>query len=320
MNLYSSVPSAARRAPCALTIGNFDGVHRGHRALLRQVVDAAAARGLLAAVMTFEPHPREFFARQRGAPPARVANLRDKVAALADAGVDRVFVQHFAPALANLPAERFIDDVLVAGCAMRWLVVGDDFRFGAHRAGDLALLRERATTGRYEVTAMDSVLEGGERVSSSAVRAALAEGDLDRAARLLGRPYAISGHVLHGARLGRTLGFPTLNLRVGHTRPAATGIFAVQVHGLGSVPWPGVASLGRRPTVEEAGRWTLETHLFGFDREVYGTLISVEFVRKLRDEAKYDSLDALREAIAGDVAAARAVLARPPQPAAEVAG
>jgi riboflavin kinase/FMN adenylyltransferase len=260
--------------------------------------------------MTFEPHPREFFARVRGGePPARVANLRDKVDALADAGIARVFVQHFDPSLAALSADAFITDVLLRGCATRWLAVGDDFRFGARRTGDLALLRARAAADGYAVAVLPGLLDAGERISSSLVRTALAAGDLDRAAALLGRPYAISGHVLHGAKLGRTLGFPTLNLRIGHARPAATGIFAVRVHGLATRPWPGVASLGLRPTVDDSGRWLLETHLFGFDRQVYGTLVRVEFVRKLRDERQFDTLEALRVAIDADAIAARAVLA-----------
>jgi riboflavin kinase/FMN adenylyltransferase len=207
-----------------------------------------------------------------------------------------------------MPPERFIADVLRHDCATRWLVVGDDFRFGARRAGDVALLRARAAAADYEVEHLPTVHDDGERISSSAVRAALAGGDLARAEHLLGRPYAISGHVLHGARLGRTLGFPTLNLRIGHRLPAAQGIFAVRVHGLAPAPLPGVASLGLRPTVDDSGRWVLETHLFDFTAQVYGKLIQVEFVKKLRDECRYASLRELQDAIAADALAARAVL------------
>jgi len=228
MKIFRGVPPPQERTPCALTIGNFDGVHRGHQALLREVVAAAKARAIAPAVMTFEPHPREFFRPDEA--PARVANLRDKVTALAACGIERVFVMHFNRRFAAMNAEAFVDEVLVKGCRTRWLAVGDDFRFGSRRAGDIDLLRSHAEAGGYEVAQLATVTEGDERVSSSAVRAALLAGDLARAGKLLGRPYFISGRVLHGAKLGRTIGFPTLNLRVAHKRPAAHGVFAVRVH------------------------------------------------------------------------------------------
>jgi len=295
------------RAPVALAIGNFDGVHRGHQALLAQLVDAARRHGLTPAVLTFEPHPREFFTPASA--PARVANLRDKIAALAAAGIERVFIQHFNQRFAAQSPEQFVDDVLVAGLNARCLLVGDDFRFGARRAGDVELLRRLGASRGYLVEQLQTVEEAGVRVSSSEVREALAAGDLARAAALLGRPYAISGRVLHGRKLGREIGFPTLNLRLAHRRPAAHGIFAVRVHGLGEQPRPGVASIGLRPTVENDGRWLLEVHLFDFAQQVYGKLVRVELVRKLRDETKYESLQALTHAIRNDAQAARAVLA-----------
>jgi riboflavin kinase/FMN adenylyltransferase len=303
MKVYRGVPHADERAPCALTIGNFDGVHRGHAALLARVVEAARERGLVAAVMTFEPHPREFFAPAQA--PARVANIRDKLEALREAGIERVYIEHFNRRFASLTAEQFIDDVLVAGCRMKWLMVGDDFRFGARRAGDLALLRARAAAGGYVVEQLPAVLDGNERVSSSAVRAALGAGDLARAQQLLGRPYTISGRVLHGAKLGRTIGYPTLNLRIAHKRPAVHGVYAVKVHGIDERAWPGVASVGLRPTVDDTGRWLLEVHLFDFARQVYGKLVRVEFLAKLRDEEKYGTLDELTAAIARDAQRAR---------------
>ncbi|GAB4468555.1 MAG: bifunctional riboflavin kinase/FAD synthetase [Burkholderiaceae bacterium] len=303
MKVYRGVPRANDRPPCALTIGNFDGVHRGHAALLARVVEAARARGLAAAVMTFEPHPREFFTPAQA--PARVANIRDKLEALREAGIERVYIEHFNRRFASLTAEQFIDDVLVAGCRMRWLMVGDDFRFGARRAGDVALLRARATAGGYVVEALPTVFDGAERVSSSAVREALAAGDLARAQRLLGRPYMISGRVLHGAKLGRTIGFPTLNLRIAHKRPAVRGVYAVKVRGIDERAWPGVASVGLRPTVDDTGRWLLEVHLFDFAQQVYGKLVRVEFLTKLRDEEKYGTLDELTAAIARDAQRAR---------------
>ena len=303
MKVYRGVPHADERVPCALTIGNFDGVHRGHAALLARVVGAARERGLVAAVMTFEPHPREFFAPAQA--PARVANIRDKLEALRAAGIERVYIEHFNRRFASLTAEQFIDDVLVAACRMKWLMVGDDFRFGARRAGDLALLRARAAAGGYVVEQLPAVLDGSERVSSSAVRAALGAGDLERAQQLLGRPYTISGRVLHGAKLGRTIGYPTLNLRIAHKRPAVHGVFAVKVHGIDDRAWPGVASVGLRPTVDDTGRWLLEVHLFDFARQVYGKLVRVEFLAKLRDEEKYGTLDELTAAIARDAQRAR---------------
>ena len=311
MKIHRGLPAADARAPVALTIGNFDGVHRGHQALLRQVVVAAHARGVAPAVMTFEPHPREFFTPEQA--PARIANLRDKLEALHACGIERVFIQHFNRRFARLTAEQFIADVLIAGCRARWLMVGDDFRFGARRAGDIDLLRQYAAAGGFEVVQCPTVSDDGERISSSAVRHALAAGDLQRAQRLLGRPYAISGRVQHGAKLGRSIGFPTLNLRIAHAKrmrsAAVHGVFAVRVHGLAPQALDGVASVGLRPTVDDSGRWLLEVHLFDFAQQVYGRLVRVEFVRKLRDEEKYDSVAALTAAIRRDAEHARALFA-----------
>jgi riboflavin kinase/FMN adenylyltransferase len=307
MKIFRGVPHTAQRLPTALTIGNFDGAHRGHRVLLERLVAIARAEYLAAAVMTFEPHPREFFAPQQA--PARVANLRDKVGALRDCGIDRLFVMHFNARFAALSPQAFIDEILVRGCHVRRLLVGDDFRFGARRAGDVALLRAAGAGAGFAVEQIDSVRSEGERISSSAVRAALQAGDFDRAAALLGHPYCISGRVLHGRKLGRALGFPTINLRLAHRHPAVRGIFAVRVHGIDSAPRPGVASVGLRPTVTDEGRWVLEVHLFDFDASLYGRLVCVEFVRRLRDEERFDSLEQLRAAIEADARQARRLLA-----------
>ena len=304
MQVFRGIPHLSDRVPCALTIGNFDGVHRGHQALLARVVAAARKRGLVSAVMTFEPHPREFFTPDRA--PTRISNLRDKLGALAAAGVERVYIQHFNRRFALVTAPEFVEHVLVGGCAVRWLLVGDDFRFGARRAGDNALLAQYAARGDLELGQMPTFDDGGERISSTAVRAALASGDLVRAERLLGRPYAISGRVLHGRKLGRSMGFPTLNLKIAHGHPAVHGIFAVNVLGLGPRR-PGVASIGLRPTIDNAGRWMLEVHLFDFADDAYGRLVSVEFVKKLREERKYETLDDLSAAIRSDAAQARAL-------------
>jgi riboflavin kinase/FMN adenylyltransferase len=306
MRIHRGLARGGDRPPLALAIGNFDGVHRGHQALLAQLVAAARDRVLVPAVLTFEPHPREFFAPDQA--PARIANLRDKIDALSRCAVERVYVQHFNRRFAQLPAETFVETILVEGLGTRYLLVGDDFRFGARRAGDVALLRARATA-RYEVAQIETIRDDGERVSSSAVRAALGEGNLSRAAQLLGRNYAISGHVQHGRKLGRNIGFPTLNLRIAHQPPALHGIFAVRVAGIASRPLPGVASIGLRPTVEAAGRWLLEVHLFDFAADLYGRLVRVELLHKLRDEAPFANLDDLRRAIARDADAARRYLA-----------
>lgn len=311
MKVFRGLPNSQSRAPCALTIGNFDGVHRGHQALLAEVREAAARLGTESAVMTFEPHPREFFAQVNGRPetaPARIANLRDKLQSLSDAGIDRVVVEHFNARFAALSPKEFIEDVLVGGLHVKWLMVGEDFRFGARRAGDIAMLTEAGKRHGFTVQTLPTIVENGLRISSSAIRAALAAGDLAQAKQLLGHAYAISGHVIHGAKLGRNLGFPTMNLRVAHKRPALSGIFVVQVHGLtdSPLPLPGVASLGVRPTVDDNGRVLLETFVFDYAGNAYGKMIRVEFLHKLRDEEKYVDLPTLTAAINADADNARA--------------
>jgi len=289
-------------APVALAIGNFDGVHCGHAALLRRLSEVAADRQLVPTVLSFEPHPREFFAPT--AAPARLTTLREKLELLTDAGVEQTMICPFNAAFAALTAEEFIDQVLVRGLQTRHLIVGDDFRFGRGRSGDHALLREAGRQHGFTVEAMGSVMQGGERVSSSGVRRALAAGDMERAARLLGRPYVIDGQVTHGQKLGRQIGFATANLRIKHNPLPMTGVFAVEVGGLAERPLPGVANLGIRPTVGGT-RPLLEVHLFDFDRDIYGAHIAVRFVHKLRDEQRFPNFDALKAQIAADAAAAR---------------
>ena len=279
---------------CALTIGNFDGVHRGHRALIERVIAAARESGLPACVLTFEPHPREFFAPD--AAPPRLTRLRDKLELLAALGVERVHVATFNRRFASLSAARFIAEVLVQGLGVRKLIVGRDFRFGAQRSGSFATLQSQAFT----VEAMPDVEFQGRRVSSSAIRAALQAGDLVDAERMLGHPYAISGRVAHGAKLGRGLGFPTANIVLRRPPPVA-GIFVVEVDGFGH----GVASVGRRPTVNPVAVPLLEVHLFEHDADLYGERLRVRFLKKLRDEEKYDGLPALQAAIARDARQAR---------------
>lgn len=307
MDIFRRLPPADQRAECALTIGNYDGVHRGHQAVLARLVEQARGRGLASCVLTFEPHPREFFAaRHGGEPPARILTERDKLEALAGCGIDRVCIARFDESLAGLSPQAFIDEVIVEGLRTRFLLIGDDFRFGARRAGDVHTLETAATDAGYTLEQLGSVTADGERISSSAVRKALAAGDFERTRELLGRPYRISGHVVHGRKLGRDLGFPTLNLQIAFPRPALAGIFVVRVHGLGPRALPGVASLGTRPAVETDGKPLLEVHLLDFDRDVYGELVGVEFCHKLRDEAHFDSFDALAVQIGADVHQARA--------------
>jgi len=312
MKVFRGLPNDRARAPCALTIGNFDGVHRGHQALLAHVTASARRLGLEAAVMTFEPHPREYFAQRSGdlsKAPARIANLRDKLESLENAGVDRVIVEHFNEHFASMSPDEFTQRVLVDGLHVKWLMVGDDFCYGARRAGNVALLAEAGKHYGFEVHSLPAVLHEATRISSSAVRAALAAGDFEATRALLGHPYSMSGHVIHGQKLGRTLGFPTLNLRVVH-RPALAGIFVVRVHGLADRPLPAVASLGVRPTVEDAGRMLLEVHIFDWNQPCYGKLVRVEFLTKLRDEEKYIDLPTLTAAIERDAEQARAWFAQ----------
>jgi len=304
---------------CALTIGNFDGVHRGHQAMLALLTNEARHRGVPSCVLSFEPHPRDYFAARAGTPdqaPRRVATLRDKLSELERCGIDQAVIMRFDAAFAAQSPQAFIDDVLVRGLRARYVLVGDDFRFGAKRAGDYAMLDAAGARQSFDVARMQSYEVHGLRVSSSAVRDALAAGDLARCAALLGRPYSISGHVLHGRKLGRTLGTPTLNLRFGHARPAAQGVFAVQVHGLAEAPLPGVASLGVRPTVEDAGRQLLEVFCLQWPEALgrdgaYGRCVRVDLLYKFHDERKYPSLEALREGIAQDIADARAWFGAP---------
>src|SRR3954471_14174356 len=289
-----------QRAPgrCALTIGNFDGVHRGHRALIERVCAKARELELTSCVLTFEPHPREFFDPQ--AAPARLTRLRDKPDLSAAVWGDRVHVARFDLRLASMPAQRFVEEVLVNGLATRWLLVGRDFRFGARRAGDFGALEAQGGRHGFEVESMADVVFDATRVSSSAVRAALAAGELVSAERLLGHPYTISGRVAHGAKLGRSLGFPTANIVLRRPSPLS-GIFVVEVDRLGR----GVASLGRRPTVNPVPMPLLEVHLFDRHEELYGEHLRVHFLKKLRDEQQFDGLEALKDAIAGDARRAR---------------
>ena len=306
---------------CALTIGNFDGVHRGHQAMLALLSNEARHRGVPSCVMTFEPHPRDFFAEQHQQPdlaPARIATLRDKLNELATCGVDQCVVLPFDKAFASQQPQAFIEEVLLKGLGAKYVLVGDDFRFGAKRAGDYAMLDAAGAQLGFDVARMNSYEVKNLRVSSSAVREAMGRGAMQEVAQLLGRPYAISGHVVHGRKLGRELNCRTLNLRFSHWKPAASGIFVVQVHGLTEQPLAGVANLGIRPSIDptdvNGGRVLLETHCLDWPDSLgaeggYGKIIRVELLHKLHDELKYDGLDALMQGIHQDCDDARAWLA-----------
>jgi riboflavin kinase/FMN adenylyltransferase len=321
MNIFSGFEHPGIAPACALTIGNFDGVHRGHQAMLSLLKGEAQQRGVPSCVLTFEPHPRDYFAGVTHNPtlaPARVGTLRDKLNDLQACGVDQVVVLRFNQALANLTPQDFIDQVLLQGLGAHYVLVGDDFRFGQRRSGDYAQLDAAGLRQGFDVARMNSYEVHGMRVSSSAVRAALGAGDMQAASRLLGHPYRISGHVVHGRKLGRSLGFKTINQRFAHWKPAASGIFAVQVLGLSEQPLPGVANLGVRPSLDpddvNGGRVLLETHCLDWPDHLghegaYGKIASVELLHKLHDERAYADLDALTRGIRQDCEDARAYFA-----------
>ncbi|BCX87745.1 riboflavin kinase/FMN adenylyltransferase [Methylomarinovum tepidoasis] len=284
------------------TIGNFDGVHLGHRYVIHRLAAVGARMGLPVTVVLFEPQPQEYF--RGAAAPARLTRLREKVARLAELPVDRVLVLRFDRRLAPLPAAAFIDRVLVQGLGVKYLVVGDDFRFGRGREGDFALLRRVGETRGFEVVQAPSFTLEGVRVSSTRVREALERGDMETAAEFLGRPYSMCGRVAAGRQRGRDLGFPTANIDPFRRKSPVSGVFAVTVTGVAERPWPGVANVGVRPTVAGTRVW-LEVHLFDFHGDLYGRQLEVFFRHKLREERRFPSLEALRAQIQQDAAQAR---------------
>ena len=302
MRVFRGIPARAD-VPIALTIGNFDGVHLGHRAMIARLTDVARRKNLPAAVMTFEPQPQEFFAPDQA--PPRLTSLHEKLQLLRECGVDRIYVCRFNFAFAQLSADEFISRILQDGLAVRSLLVGDDFRFGARRSGDFSLLRARSSAFQFDVEAMGSVMAGGVRVSSTAIRERLENGDFSGAQQLLGRPYAISGRVIDGDKLGAKIGYPTANVQLKRSKAPLSGIFVVEVEGLSAAPWPAVASLGVRPTVKSRGGLTLEVHLFDYEGRLYGRRLGVRFLKKLREEQKFADVESLVAQIDRDAAAAR---------------
>ena len=282
------------RAPLALAIGNFDGLHLGHQALLTRLVNEAKLQNVTSAVLTFEPHPREFFTPESA--PARLCSMREKLEHFAAANVERVHICRFDKRFASLSSQDFMRMILRDALNAQTILVGEDFRFGAKRAGSIVDIRQAGFT----LISLPQVNLAGTRVSSTRVRSALATGDLAQAAQLLGRPYSISGKVVHGAKRGRQLGFPTANVHMRHERPPMTGVYAVKLDGMNAV-----ANLGVRPTIAGVPKVSLEVHVLDYQADLYHKHVHVEFLLKIRDEMKFDGLDALKAQIAADVTVAR---------------
>lgn len=303
MQVFRST-ATRNKNPLALTIGNFDGVHLGHQAILERLKQAANRLQLSACIMIFEPHPREFLTPNQS--PTRLTSLREKLEIFAELGIDRVQICHFNHSFAQISAQSFITDILLKQLNVRWLLVGDDFRFGAKRMGDVALLKTHSQqANQFEVEVMADFSINHIRVSSTAIREALSAGNMVLAQQLLGRPYSMSGRIVNGEKLAKQLGFPTANIHFKHNRPPLQGIFAVEVISRASSKLPkvmqGVASLGVRPTTHNSNKLILEVHLFDFDQEIYGQHLQVNFLHKLRDEKKYADLETLIEQIKQDI-------------------
>ena len=294
--------SAARAEPCVLTIGNFDGVHRGHQAMLSALSALAREHGVAARLLTFEPHPVEFLSPNEA--PPRLLRFREKVVALSRYGITNITCARFGETLSRFDPETFVEDVLFNGLAVRHVLVGDDFRFGHRGAGNFETLSRAGERFGFGVSRVDTVQHDGARVSSTRVREALAAGELALAGSLLGRPYAVCGRVRMGQQLGRTIGFPTANIACGRNRFAPAGVFAVRVRTHDGTQWRGVANVGRRPTVDGTEE-RLEVHLFDVSDDLYGQELEVVFEQRIRGEQKFPNLDALKAQIAADADAAR---------------
>ena len=295
----------ARYRPCVATIGSFDGVHRGHQVVLNQVKQKARALGLPSMVMLFEPQPYEFFSREQA--PPRLMRLREKVTALFEQGIDRVVCIKFSQSFRSLSAEEYIQQVLVEAVGVKSLVIGDDFRFGCDRAGDFALLKDAGAKYGFDVSDTHTQTIDEQRISSTRIRKLLESNQLQDAKELLGKSYSVKGRVIYGQQLGRTLGFPTMNIGLGRYRSPVNGVFAVRVKSLtdsSAEPMDGVANVGVRPTVNGESKPLLEVHILNQDLNSYGQCYEVTFLSKLRDEKKFESLDELKQQIAFDIESA----------------
>lgn len=294
---------------CVATIGNFDGVHLGHQAVLSQLAMKADMLGLPAVVITFEPQPYEYFMPEKA--PARLSRFREKVETLRAYSIQKLCVLRFDQKLANMPADEFIQRLLIDGLRVSYLVVGDDFRFGKDRRGDFALLQQAGQQHGFQVVNMHTFAIDKMRVSSTRIRQALRDGNLDLAEKLLGRPYRMSGRVAHGDKRGRQMGFPTANIHLHRCKVPLTGVYAVQLFGIDGEPVNGVANIGVRPTIG-GDKALLEVHLLDFNRDIYGAHVQVVFLQKLREEHKFADLDALIKQIHTDIGAARQYFASSP--------
>jgi len=303
----AAVARQRRAGGCVATVGAYDGVHLGHQAILAEVKAQSQRMGLPSAVFSFEPMPKEYLRPDN--PPARLSRFREKFKLLDQLGVDEIYCPRFDESMRQLDPDTFIRRLLVDGLAVKHLVVGDDFRFAAQRAGTLDDLRRAGQQHGFTVSVIPPVYADGERISSTAVRAALAAGDLAKARAMLGRHYMMSGRVVHGHQLGRALGFPTANIPVKRRKTATMGIFAVRVHGLAEGLLEGVANLGTRPTVGGGGEALLEVFIFDFDRDIYGSYLDIDLVARLRDELKFPDLDSMIVQMHKDVANAKGILA-----------
>lgn len=293
-----------QRKPCVLTIGNFDGVHLGHQALLRKLMQAAEQAKLPTMVMMFEPQPNEYFSKEKM--PPRLMSVREKYFALQKFPIDTILCLRFNEKIAAMSATDFVCDILVKKLAMRYMIVGDDFRFGKNRQGDFSLLQQLGRTEHYQTLQMPTFLINQQRISSTQIRQLLQSSDFEMATKLLGRPFQLSGHVTYGDGRGRQLGFPTANIHLTRNNVPVVGIYVVKVHGLQRIPLWGAASIGIRPTLPD-NRQVLEVHILDFNDTIYGQRISLEFLHKIRDEAKFSDLEKLRQQIALDVQQVRII-------------
>lgn len=292
---------------CVLTIGNFDGLHLGHKAVIQKLAERGKALALPVVVMVFEPQPLEYFLGEHA--PSRLMRLREKVIQFALLPVDHLLIMPFSHDLANYDAERFIGDVLIDKLNVKHLVIGDDFHFGKARRGNFAMLKEKGRQYGFQVEDTGSFQKAGFRVSSTLIRDALGAGDLDLAEKMLGRSYSVCGRVAHGDKLGRTIGFPTANIRMFRKNTPINGVFAVTMTGIDGLEFAGIANVGTRPTVDGGSKVILETHLFDFNKNIYGRYVEVHFKKKIRDEIRFNSLDELKAQIVKDVEKTKKIFA-----------
>ena len=292
---------------CVLSIGNFDGLHLGHRAVIRKLVERGKVLGLPVVIMFFEPQPLEYFLGDNA--PSRLMRLREKVIEMAKLPVDNLLIVRFNQNFANRDAEQFIEHILIKTLNVKHLVIGDDFHFGKARRGNFAMLKEKGRLNGFTVEDTGSFQLGGLRISSTLIRDALVAGDLKRAEKLLGHCYSVCGRIAHGDKLGRTIGYPTANIRMHRKNTPVNGVFAVTMTGIDGLEFEGVANVGTRPTLDGGSKVTLETYLFDFNKEIYGRYVEVHFHQKIRDESRFHSLEELKAQIVKDVAETKKIFA-----------